>query len=140
MFLWLNSHVYISYVSTTANLCVGVRASTLNFGSLEARSPEQIGRSPRIGKRELQQQRRSRTIGSLDDTETVKKKQKPVRASDELKVKQKGGGASSACIIIVYVLYFVVSLKFLVLYVHFFFLTGLFVCYERVPNVFYQTA
>ena len=70
-------------------MIVGGRAATVNLGVVDpssGRSLEQTGRSPRIGKRELQQQRRSRTIGSLDDTETVKKKQTPVRASDELKV------------------------------------------------------
>lgn len=82
-------HVAIMYCT------VGVRSATLNLGQLESggngRPLEQTGRSPRIGKRELQQQRRSRTIGSLDDTETVKKKQKPVRASDELKVRETQG-------------------------------------------------
>ena len=64
------------------------RSATLNLGQLESgafRTQEKHGRSPRIGKRELLQ-RRSRTLASLDDTEAVKKKQRPVRASDELKV------------------------------------------------------
>ncbi len=83
---------------TSVAIVIGVRAATLNLGQLESggsgRPLEQTGRSPRIGKRELQQQRRSRTIGSLDDTETIKKKQKPVRASDELKVR---GREARAC-------------------------------------------
>ena len=41
--------------------------------------------SPRLGKRILQQ-RRSRTISSMDDTETVKRKQKPIKAADNMKV------------------------------------------------------
>ena len=63
---------------------VGGRAATVNLGVVDP-SSAQTGRSPRIGKRELQQQRRSRTMASLDDTVTIKK-QKPMRASDELKV------------------------------------------------------
>lgn len=66
----------------------GTRSATLNLGHLESgafRSQEKPGRSPRIGKRELLQ-RRSRTLASFDDTEAVKKKQRPIRASDELKV------------------------------------------------------
>jgi hypothetical protein len=47
---------------------------------------EKAGVSPRIGKRELQQQRRSRTINSLDDSATEKRKQKSMRAGDSLKV------------------------------------------------------
>ena len=48
---------------------------------------EKAGVSPRIGKRELLQQRRSRTINSLDDTATEKRKQKSMRAGDALKVQ-----------------------------------------------------
>lgn len=40
--------------------------------------------SPRLGKRQLQ--RRSRTIGCVDDTEAVTRKQKPLRVSDAMKV------------------------------------------------------
>ena len=47
---------------------------------------ENAGISPRIGKRELQQQRRSRTIASLDDSATEKRKQRSMRAGDALKV------------------------------------------------------
>ena len=48
---------------------------------------EKAGVSPRIGKRELQQhQRRSRTINSLDDSATEKRKQRSMRAGDSLKV------------------------------------------------------
>ena len=39
--------------------------------------------SPRLGKRQLQ--RRSRTIGCMDDTEAVTRKQKPLRAADTMK-------------------------------------------------------
>ncbi len=53
--------------------------------------------SPRLGKRELQQ-RRSRTLACVDDTETVKRKQRAVsvKGPDELKVgfnyrKEEGG-------------------------------------------------
>ena len=42
--------------------------------------------SPRIGKRELLQQRRSRTIHSVDDSATEKRKQRSMRAGDSLKV------------------------------------------------------
>ena len=48
---------------------------------------EKAGVSPRIGKRELLQQRRSRTINSLDDSATEKRKQKSMRAGDSLKVQ-----------------------------------------------------
>ena len=47
---------------------------------------EKAGVSPRIGKRELLQQRRSRTINSLDDSATEKRKQRSMRAGDSLKV------------------------------------------------------
>ena len=47
---------------------------------------EKPGVSPRIGKRELLQQRRSRTINSLDDSATEKRKQRSMRAGDSLKV------------------------------------------------------
>ena len=48
---------------------------------------EKAGVSPRIGKRELlQHQRRSRTINSLDDSATEKRKQRSMRAGDSLKV------------------------------------------------------
>ena len=40
--------------------------------------------SPRLGKRQLQ--RRSRTVGCMDDTEAVTRKQKPLRAADTMKV------------------------------------------------------
>lgn len=76
--------------SEPLNKSNNTRAATLNLGHMESssfRAQEKHGRSPRIGKRELQQQRRSRTLASLDDTEAVKIKQKPVRASDELKVR-----------------------------------------------------
>lgn len=47
---------------------------------------EKAGVSPRIGKRELlQHQRRSRTINSLDDSATEKRKQRSMRAGDSLK-------------------------------------------------------
>jgi len=66
------------------------RAATLNLRQLEGPGREQdaAGRSPLImGKRALQQQRKSRTIHcSPDESEAAQKKQKPVRASDELKV------------------------------------------------------
>lgn len=42
--------------------------------------------SPRLGKRQLQQ-RRSRTIGCMDDTEAITRKQKPIRAADTMKVE-----------------------------------------------------
>lgn len=46
----------------------------------------ELGVSPRLGKRELQLQRRSRTtIGSVDDTETLKHKQRPMKAMDNMK-------------------------------------------------------
>jgi len=41
--------------------------------------------SPRLGKRVLQQ-RRSKTMTSMDDTETVKRRQKPMRVADNMKV------------------------------------------------------
>ncbi len=50
-------------------------------------SDSKLGVSPRLGKRELIQQRRSRTMAIRDDSETVKVKQKPVRVADALKVK-----------------------------------------------------
>ena len=40
--------------------------------------------SPRLGKRELQ--RRSRTVSSIDDTEAIARKQKPLREADMMKV------------------------------------------------------
>ena len=47
----------------------------------------EIAPSPRLGKRQLQQ-RRSRTVGSMDDTEAIKRKQRPttVKGPDNLKV------------------------------------------------------
>ena len=49
--------------------------------------PDLLAASPRLGKRELQQ-RRSRTLACMDDTETVKRKQRPmtIKGRDELKV------------------------------------------------------
>ena len=53
---------------------------------IQHRKKEKVGVSPRIGKRELLQQRRSRTINSLDDSATEKRRQKSMRAGDSLKV------------------------------------------------------
>ena len=63
--------------------------------------------SPRLGKRVLQQ-RRSKTVASMDDTETVKRKQKPMRVADNMKVYMcvcvcvvgggGGGGGGGVCI------------------------------------------
>ena len=44
--------------------------------------------SPRLGKRPLQHQRRSRTVGCVDDTEAMRRKQKPMRVSDNMKVRR----------------------------------------------------
>ena len=52
------------------------------------RSLEKAGVSPRLGKRQLQQQRRSKTLNSVDDTATVTRKQRPMRAADALKVRE----------------------------------------------------
>ena len=43
--------------------------------------------SPRLGKRPLLHQRRSRTVGCMDDTEAMRRKQKPMRVSDNMKVR-----------------------------------------------------
>ena len=44
--------------------------------------------NPHIGKRQIMlNQRRSRTIGSLDDIATTKRKQKPLKAADNMKVR-----------------------------------------------------
>ena len=50
------------------------------------RALEKAGVSPRIGKRELQQQRRSRTIASLDDSAANPRKPQSMKAGDSLKV------------------------------------------------------
>lgn len=47
-----------------------------------------MGVSPRLGKREILQQRRSR-VAAHDDTEAMKTKQRPIRAADALKVRTK---------------------------------------------------
>ena len=57
--------------------------------------------SPRLGKRQLQ--RRSRTIGCMDDTEAVTRKQRPLRAADTMKVSSCWGArqlppAGSMCV------------------------------------------
>ena len=54
--------------------------------NMKVKALEKAGVSPRIGKRELLQQRRSRNIASLDDTATEKRKQRSLRAGDSLKV------------------------------------------------------
>ena len=58
--------------------------------------------SPRLGKRQLQ--RRSRTIGCMDDTEAVTRKQRPLRAADTMKVSSCWGArqlppAGSVCVL-----------------------------------------
>lgn len=45
-----------------------------------------MGVSPRLGKRQIIQQRKSRTIVVRDDSETIKPKQRPVKVSDAFKV------------------------------------------------------
>ena len=51
------------------------------------RYQEKVGVSPRLGKRQIVQQRRSRTLHVHDDSETLKAKQRPVKAADALKVR-----------------------------------------------------
>ena len=73
---------------------MGTRSTTLaalsnpvvrRLQTLDAPQERSGSISPRLGKRQLQQ-RRSRTIGCMDDTEAITRKQKPIRAADTMKV------------------------------------------------------
>ena len=83
-------HSYVGGVRHQSDGATSLGVEQVTMRHAEATPTVPIA-NPHIGKRQIMlNQRRSRTIGTLDDIATTKRKQKPLKAADNMKVR--GGG------------------------------------------------